>query len=85
MGGFAGKIIAVATGEFDACVNPATGKGGEWDECAPDIILEEAGGIITDLLGNRFTYNNEKFSENGYVVSNRELHDQIIEKIAPYV
>lgn len=27
-----------------------------WDSCAPQVILEEAGGVMTDLQGNSFIY-----------------------------
>lgn len=31
--------------------------GGEWDLAAPDLILAEAGGLLTDLRGRRLRYN----------------------------
>ena len=41
---------------------------GEWDVRAPSVILEEAGGIITDFDGRRFTFNNSNpYFSNGVV------------------
>ena len=36
---------------------PDESIGGEWDLAAPDIILAEAGGLLTDLQGQRLRYN----------------------------
>jgi 3'-phosphoadenosine 5'-phosphosulfate (PAPS) 3'-phosphatase len=35
------------------------GKLGEWDTCAPEILLIEAGGMVTDFNGNMLAYGNE--------------------------
>jgi 3'(2'), 5'-bisphosphate nucleotidase len=54
-------------------------KTRQWDACAPDIILREAGGIFTDLSGEPFVYNRpDSRNRNGLVASNGVIHDQII-------
>ncbi|HKO97512.1 MAG TPA: 3'(2'),5'-bisphosphate nucleotidase CysQ [Pyrinomonadaceae bacterium] len=56
----------------------------QWDTCAPEIILREAGGTITDLFGNPLTYNQAELqNRNGVVASNSVVHDRIIEELAP--
>ena len=75
------KISKVAEGRNEVYIN-SSDKTGEWDICAADIILSEAGGKITDLNGNKIKYNKKNtINENGFVVSNGELHDDIIENI----
>ena len=56
----------------------------QWDTCAPEIILTEAGGRITDLFGYPLNYNvPDVQNRNGLVASNGVSHDQIIETLAP--
>src|SRR5215203_1433257 len=56
----------------------------QWDTCAPEVILTEAGGRITDLFGYHLNYNvPDVQNRNGLVASNGVSHDQIIETLAP--
>ena len=56
----------------------------QWDTCAPEVILTEAGGRITDLFGYPLNYNvPDVQNRNGLVASNGVAHNQIIETLAP--
>ncbi len=56
----------------------------QWDTCAPEIILREAGGAISDLFGNPLIYNKPELqNRNGVVASNGIVHDRIIGKLKP--
>jgi len=56
----------------------------QWDTCAPEIILTEAGGKITDLFGEPLRYNVlEVQNRNGLVASNGTVHDEIVDALAP--
>lgn len=56
----------------------------QWDTCAPQVILMEAGGQISDLFGDPLNYNvPDVQNRNGLVASNGVAHDQIIETLAP--
>src|SRR5215216_6708527 len=56
----------------------------QWDTCAPEVILTEAGGRITDLFGYPLNYNvRDVQNRNGLVASNAVSHDKIIETLAP--
>jgi 3'(2'), 5'-bisphosphate nucleotidase len=56
----------------------------QWDTCAPEIILREAGGRLTDLFGQPLGYNKaEVQNRNGIVASNGVAHDKIIESLRP--
>jgi len=56
----------------------------QWDTCAPEVILTEAGGRISDLFGYPLQYNvPDVQNRNGLVASNGVSHDQIIETLAP--
>ena len=55
-----------------------------WDTCAPQIILEEAGGKLTDLFGFPIRYDiPEVRNLNGVAASNGTAHDKIIENLQP--
>jgi len=56
----------------------------QWDTCAPEIILREAGGRLTDLFGQPLRYNGVRIdNRNGIVATNGAAHDMVIEKLAP--
>ena len=56
----------------------------QWDTCAPQLILTEAGGEMTDLFGHPLHYNVlEVQNRNGLVASNGVTHEQLIETLAP--
>lgn len=56
----------------------------EWDTCAPQLILTEAGGRVTDLFGRPLKYNvRDVNNRNGLVASNGAAHELIIETLAP--
>lgn len=75
------KICLLADQKADIYIN-SSDKTAEWDICAADIILKEAGGKISDLSGNPINYNKKQYLNlNGYVASNEVLHKKIIQKI----
>jgi 3'(2'), 5'-bisphosphate nucleotidase len=56
----------------------------QWDTCAPQIILTEAGGSFSDLFGNEITYNSAVVQhKNGLVATNGVSHSQVINILAP--
>jgi 3'(2'), 5'-bisphosphate nucleotidase len=56
----------------------------QWDTCAPEVILREAGGRMTDLFGGPFDYNRrETQNRNGLVASSGAAHSKIIDSISP--
>jgi 3'(2'), 5'-bisphosphate nucleotidase len=56
----------------------------QWDTCAPEVILTEAGGRMTDLFGYPLNYNvPDVQNRNGLVATNGAAHEQIIRNLAP--
>ena len=56
----------------------------QWDTCAPQIILEEAGGRLTDLFGQPLRYNGVRVdNQNGIVATNGVAHEMVIENLKP--
>ncbi len=57
----------------------------QWDTCASNSIISEAGGIMTDMLGQILSYNTETINhQNGILVTNGIIHNQIIQKYAEF-
>jgi len=75
------KAGLIAEGRAEAYVS-FSNKTSQWDICAPEIILTEAGGKVTDLRGREFVYNRPQIKNRyGIVVSNSRIHQQIIAKV----
>ena len=53
-----------------------------WDAAAVKIVVEEAGGKVTDLFGNDQLYNQDI---KGYVASNGILHQELIDLIKQHI
>ncbi len=74
------KIVEIARANATAfvTVNPM----GLWDLCGTSLILEEAGGKITDLHGHDLDfYQSGRKVDQGIIASNTLLHSLILERI----
>lgn len=72
-------LIAQKTADIYIHLSPRTKF---WDSCAPQIILEEAGGRMTDLFGARLRYDlTDVQNHNGILASNGAAHDLAVEKL----
>jgi len=71
------KLARVAAGEADAYVT-LTPKN-EWDFCAGEAILSEAGGRVTDGRGETFRYNRKQTRVPNLTASNGVLHSALLE------
>ncbi|NQU99541.1 MAG: 3'(2'),5'-bisphosphate nucleotidase CysQ, partial [Parcubacteria group bacterium] len=72
------KIGLIAENKADIFFN-LTDKMGKWDSCAPEIILKEAGGELSDTLGDKIRYNDKSMkNKQGILASNNIVHNKII-------
>lgn len=69
------KSVLVANGELIGTIFPHTTPH---DLAAIHVIVEEAGGKVTDLYGKEINYNQEI---NGYLGTNGLSHDYLLQKI----
>ncbi len=78
------KIGLIARAERDLYVNPE-GHCKLWDTCAPQVILTEAGGRMTDIHGDPLRYDDPAQIRlaRGVLASNGACHEAVLEKIAP--
>jgi 3'(2'), 5'-bisphosphate nucleotidase len=59
-------------------------KTKQWDTCAPEAVLAEAGGRMTDVFGGPMLYNTpDVLNRNGLVASNGAAHEEVIARLGP--
>ena len=77
------KLMAVASGTLEAVVS-FTAAEREWDTCAPEVIVREAGGRYTDLDGHPLRYNQpDTARRRGTLVSNGACHAGLLALLGP--
>lgn len=80
-----GSIIractCVASGEFILAIFPGT-EHKNCDIAAVKVIVEEAGGKVTNLFGNEQRYDQ---SINGAIISNGIVHNEVVKTIKKYL
>jgi len=75
------KLAMIARQTCDIYLN-LSGMTSCWDTCAPEIILTEAGGQVTNLSGEPLDYSFRQLkNSDGVVASNGVVHAQLLEKI----
>jgi 3'(2'), 5'-bisphosphate nucleotidase len=73
------KVADISSGNAELYFT-TTNKIKQWDTCASYCLVTEAGGKMTDMFGNDLEYNTEELNhENGLLVSNGLIHNQIID------
>ena len=79
------KHMATAEGALDACVSLSGGEQ-EWDTCAPEVVIREAGGQLTDGDGRPFRYNQRDLGHRrGSLASNGACHAALLELLRPHL
>ena len=77
------KIGLIADRSCDIYMHPGP-RTKLWDTCAPQIILEEAGGCFTDLFGGEIRYDRADLqNHNGILATNGVVHEFIVEHLKP--
>jgi myo-inositol-1(or 4)-monophosphatase len=70
------RIARVATGELDAAL--ATGSSHDWDLAASDLLVHEAGAVLTTFNGHKLVYNRSEIRRGELVAAGRELHAPLL-------
>lgn len=79
VGSIAYKMCLVAAGRADGTFTP--GRRHEWDIAAATLIVEEAGGRVTDGDGKAIRFNAADLDVRGLAVSNGVLHAEFLDLI----
>lgn len=81
IGSIARACMCVASGEFNLAIFPGT-KHKNCDIAASKIIVEEAGGKVTNLFGDDQRYDTDI---KGAVISNGKVHEEVINTMKKYI
>ena len=77
------KIGLIAERLCDLYIHPSP-RTKLWDTCGPQVILEEAGGRLTDVFGQDLRYDvADVQNHNGILASNGVVHDRTVKKLGP--
>tara|TARA_B100000989_G_scaffold296051_1_gene278421 strand:- start:826 stop:1629 length:804 start_codon:yes stop_codon:yes gene_type:complete len=79
MGSIAYKIALVAKGEIDIAMSLT--KKSDWDLAAGALIVEEAGGTITERNGEPLVYNTDTLEISSIIAANSKIHKEMLENI----
>jgi myo-inositol-1(or 4)-monophosphatase len=74
------RVAFVACGRFDAAMTMA--QIHDWDLAAADLILREAGGVITSIEGVAPRYNQENVNQPSVLAAGPALHAAIRARLA---
>jgi 3'(2'), 5'-bisphosphate nucleotidase len=75
------KLTQIAEGKAHLHIN-SNFRLSKWDVCAPQVILEEAGGKVTDLYGKPLNYKQRSLKwKDSVVATNGVLHNKVIKRI----
>jgi 3'(2'),5'-bisphosphate nucleotidase len=78
------RHAAIAAGELDATI--IMSGDFEWDTAAPEVVIREAGGMVTDGDGRPFRYNQrDPEHRRGSIASNGPCHDRLVELVRSYL
>lgn len=75
------RICQIADGQFDCCVTLRPKN--DWDVAAADLILSEAGGLLTTGTGRGLVFNRKKPLHEHIVASGPALRPAIMERVEP--
>ena len=73
------RLARVAHGELDAAV--AGGNGHDWDLAAADLLVHEAGGMMTALDGQTLIYNRPEPVHGVLIAAGRERHAALVDLV----
>ena len=86
MGSVGCKISSIIRGENDIYLSislPGKSCPKDWDFAAPEVILKNSGGAITNIDNEELIYNRENYEQRGVIIasSNKETHEEVCSKI----
>jgi myo-inositol-1(or 4)-monophosphatase len=73
------RLARVATGALDGTFTAPNSR--DWDLAAADLLVHEAGGLITTLTGERLIYNRPDPVHGALVAAGRARHGRLLDII----
>jgi myo-inositol-1(or 4)-monophosphatase len=76
IGSLALRLVRVADGELDVAF--ASRSSHDWDLAAADLLVHEAGGAMTNLVGRGLTYNQPDLVHGALVAAGADRHAALV-------
>jgi myo-inositol-1(or 4)-monophosphatase len=76
IGSLALRLVRVAQGELDVAF--ASGSSHDWDLAGADLLVHEAGGAMTNLVGRSLTYNQPDLVHGALVAAGADRHAALV-------
>jgi myo-inositol-1(or 4)-monophosphatase len=73
------RLTRVAHGVFDAAF--ASGGSHDWDLAAADLLVHEAGGVMTDFAGRALSYNRPHIVHQALIAAGPRRHGSLIDLV----
>jgi myo-inositol-1(or 4)-monophosphatase len=73
------RLARVALGEIDVAL--ASPGSHDWDLAAADLLVHEAGGVLTDFAGRPLNYNRSQASHAALIAAGHARHGTLIELV----
>jgi myo-inositol-1(or 4)-monophosphatase len=70
------RLVLVAAGRQDAMVSLTVKH--DWDLAAADVIVEEAGGLLSDQAGRKLLYNRPTATQRATIAAGPKLHGLLL-------
>jgi myo-inositol-1(or 4)-monophosphatase len=71
------RLARVAQGELDAAL--ASGGSHDWDLAAANLLVHEAGGVITDFAGRPLRYNRSHVAHGALIAAGPARHGTLVD------
>jgi myo-inositol-1(or 4)-monophosphatase len=76
IGSLALRLVRVAQGDLDVAF--ASGSSHDWDLAGADLLVHEAGGAMTNLVGRSLTYNQPDLVHGALVAAGGDRHAALV-------
>ena len=73
------RMALVAAGEFDAMISLSPKS--DWDVAAGDLLVHEAGGLVTTREADLLIYNRERTEHGSVICAGPQLHRRILARL----
>jgi myo-inositol-1(or 4)-monophosphatase len=73
------RLTRVAHGALDAAI--ASSGSHDWDLAAADLLVQEAGGLLTDFRGEPLRYNQPNVTHSALIAAGRARHAALIDLV----
>jgi myo-inositol-1(or 4)-monophosphatase len=73
------RVVLVAAGTHDAMVSLSVKR--DWDLAAADLIVQEAGGLLTDEAGRKLLYNRPTATQRASIAAGPKLHALLLQHL----